>query len=95
MKCINSSPTHPAPCMALRWFDSIGGSTYHNLSIFVCWLLAVREDSGSTPPTTARRGTRSELLDGRRGENENENENDNGNENDNENDDENIHPNLL
>ena len=61
--------------------------------------------ASSTTPTTARRGTRSELLDGRRGENENENdnenddenenENDNGNENDNENDDENIHPNLL
>ena len=61
--------------------------------------------ASSTPPTTARRGTRFEFLDGRREknenendneyENENENENDNGNENENENDNENIHPNLL
>ena len=51
--------------MAFRWFDSIGGSTYHNLSIFVCWLLRSVRIVSSTTPTTARRGTRFELLDGR------------------------------
>ena len=86
---IHKSPLpHPAPCTALRWFDSTGGNNIIIYSIFVCWLLAVREDSGSTPPTTARRGTRFELLDGRRGENENENDNDNGNGNGNDNDNE-------
>ena len=39
--------------------------------------------ASSTTPTTARRGTGFELLDGRQG-NENENVNDNENENDNE-----------
>ena len=74
--------------MALRWFDSIGGNTNHNLSIFVygCWQSA--RIASSTTPTTARRGTRSELLNGRREENENENDNDNGNGNGNDNDNE-------
>ena len=51
--------------MALRRFDPFGGNIYHNLSIFVS-AAAVREDSGSTTPTTARRGIRFELLNGRR-----------------------------
>nr|DAJ92914.1 MAG TPA: hypothetical protein [Caudoviricetes sp.] len=41
----------------------------HNLSIFCFPAAAVREDSGSTTPTTARRGTRFEFLDGRQREN--------------------------
>ena len=48
--------------------------------------------ASSTTPTTARRGTRFELLNGRQGnenENDNENENENDNENENENDNEN------
>ena len=43
--------------------------------------------ASSTTPTTARRGTSFELLDGRQG-NENENDNDNDNENENENENE-------
>ena len=65
--CPSLDNPYPAPGTALRWFDSIGGITNHNLSIFCLLAAAVREDSDSTTPTTARRGTRFELLDGRRG----------------------------
>ena len=66
MSCLNNHPYPvPRPAWPLRWFDSIGGNTYHNLSIFVCWLLWSERIASSTTPTTARRGTRFELLDGR------------------------------
>ena len=76
--------------MALRWFDSIGGNTFHNLKYFCLRLLAVREDSAQH---TAHHGkawhqVRAPEWATRRNENENENDNDNGNGNGNDNDNE-------
>ena len=73
--------------MALRWFDPIGGNIYHNLSIFVCWLLAVREDSEqhNAHHGKAWHQVRAPEWATRRNENENDNDNGNGNGNDNDN----------
>ena len=55
----------PRPARPLRWFDSIGGSTNHNLSIFVCGCCGPRGSRAAQRPPRQRRGTRSELLNGR------------------------------
>ena len=66
MSCLNNHPYPvPRPAWPCDGSTPSAGTHNHNLSIFVLGWLAVREDSGSTTPTTARRGTRFELLDGR------------------------------
>ena len=84
---IHKSPLpHPAPCTALRWFNSTGGNNIIIYSIFVCWLLAVREDSEqhNAHHGKAWHQVRAPEWATRRNENENDNGNGNGNDNDNE-----------
>ena len=73
--------------MAFRWFDSIGGNNIIIYSIFVCWLLAVREDSEqhNAHHGKAWHQVRAPEWATRRNENENDNDNGNGNGNDNDN----------